>query len=111
MAIVDNDIGLLLLIVHNPQALELLPFDLGPANGRGKDAMSGHSKAQKGQGNGLGKEDAAEKGRHVGKSEAYKANHQILEWCCFLHKRGAVFILCEVAAADELVGYGNDYGW
>jgi hypothetical protein len=109
MAIVHDDVWLLLLVVHYVHASEVGPLDLCPADGARDEAVPQHAEAEKWQRHSFRKESSPDKGGHVGKGEANEADDEILKWRCFLDERCALSMWGIVSFANELVWYFENF--
>jgi hypothetical protein len=110
MAVVDDDIRLLLLVVHDVYTSEIWPLDIGPTNWTRHKPMSQHAKPQKRQRHSYREEGPANEGGHVGEGKANEAYDKVLEWRCFLDEWRALLNRDEESFSNELVGDDEHFG-
>jgi hypothetical protein len=87
MAVVNNDIWLLGLVTHHPDALESFLINLSPRNGRFTISMSQHAEPEKRQSNTFGEEDFTYLCRNVCKGISNATDNKVLEGCGMLVER------------------------
>ena len=104
MAVVDDNIGLSLLVGDDPQTSDAVTNDLSKEYWTLQIPMAKQTEAKEWVGNPLGKEDPAYASRYVCKCITHASNNDVLEDGCFAGERRLLVGLEEVSLVGELSG-------